>query len=381
MLFKEIYGQSDIKNSFIKAVKDNRLAHAILLHGPQGTGKLALAIALIQYLNCTNRREDDSCGECPSCKKFAKLTHPDLHFAFPITRSDDSTTCDKYLPQWRERVNRSPYFNIEQWESLISKDNKRAIIYTNESNEILKKLSAKAYESEYKAMIIWLPEKMQENCANKLLKVIEEPPEKTVFILVSEEPEKVLTTVTSRTQRFFVPPLTDSVIADALQHPSQDTPQGVAQLSEDELADLAHVANGSIIKANEFLTASEETSRHFNSFVNIMRLSYSRDVRGMKKWCEEMAKSNRKTQLSFLAYMQRMIRENFIYNLKRKELNYETKPEQEFSVRFAPFISEKNICGFLTELESAERHIEQNVYSEAVFFDLALKMTRHIKLR
>ncbi|MCQ2209022.1 MAG: DNA polymerase III subunit delta' [Paludibacteraceae bacterium] len=373
MLFKEIYGQEAIKQTFTKAVSDNRLAHAILLYGPQGTGKLALAIALAQYVNCPNRKDGEACGTCPSCIQFQKLVHPDLHFVFPITRSSDSTTCDTFLPEWRQRIFESPYFNLEQWERLINQDNKQSTIYTNESNEILKKLSAKAYESEYKVMIIWLPEKMQEDCANKLLKIIEEPPSKTLFILVSEEPEKLLQTITSRTQRFFIPPLTEEEIANALN--------GKFTLSSEELANVSHIANGNLIKAINIIESSTEENEYFNLFISLMRLCYQRKAKEMKEWSEEIAKIGRKRQITFLEYAQRMVRENFIYNLHEQKLNYLTQQEAAFSMRFAPFINEKNIAGFLSELESAAQHIEQNVQAKIVFFDLSLKITMLIKMK
>ncbi len=373
MLFKEIYGQEAIKHTFIKAVSDNRLAHAILLHGPQGTGKLALAIALAQYVNCPNKKEGEACGTCPSCIQFSKLVHPDLHFVYPITRSSESTTCDNFLPDWRTRVTEFPYFNLEQWEKLINQDNKQSTIYTNESNEIIKKLGSKAYESEYKVMIIWLPEKMQEDCANKLLKIIEEPPSKTLFILVSEEPEKLLQTITSRTQRFFVPPLTEENIATALKERFN--------ISSEELANISHTANGNLIKAIDILNSSQDDNEYFELFVTIMRHCYQRKAKDMKEWSEYIAKIGRKRQITFLQYAQKMVRENFIYNLRQRDLNYLTIGEENFSTKFSPFINEKNIAGFLSELEIAERHIEQNVQAKIVFFDLALKITMLIKMK
>lgn len=372
MLFSEIYGQEAIKQTFIKAVANNRLAHAMLLHGPQGTGKLALAIALAQYVNCPNRTETDACGQCPSCLQIQKLIHPDLHFVFPITREKDSTTCDTFLPQWRSRIIQSPYFNLEQWEKEINQDNKQSTIYTNESDEVVKKLSKKAFESEFKVMILWLPEKMQEDCANKLLKIIEEPPQKTLFILVSEEPEKVLQTITSRTQRFFIPPLAEQEIAQALSKQYTLTPE--------QLANVSHVANGNLIKAIDTINASTESEEYFELFVRIMRSCYQRKAKDMKEWAVEMTKLGRKRQITFLQYAQRMARENFIRNMKNPQMNYLNSKEEAFSVRFSPFINEKNIAGFLTEFGEAERHIEQNVLAEIVFFDLALKMTMLIKM-
>ncbi len=366
MQFKDVYGQERLKASFIKSVSDNRLPHALLLQGPQGTGKLALALALAQYVNCPNRDEHDSCGVCPSCQQMQKLIHPDLHFAFPISRMKDTVTCDNFLPEWRERVLKSPYFTLTDWERVMSKDNKQSQIYANESDKIIQKLASKSYESEYKVMIIWLPERMMNDvCANKLLKIIEEPPQKTLFILVSDEAEKLLPTITSRTQRFFVPPLTEADIARALGEDHS--------LAPEELAHLAHISNGSLTKARELFDHSEDENENFNWFVLVMRLCFARKVKEMQRWAEEVHIAGRKQQLNFLKYMQKTIRENFIYNLQEKQLNYQSNEEANFSVKFSPFINERNIEGFLREVSLAERHIEQNAQAKIVFFDLALK--------
>lgn len=367
MRFKEVYGQLRLKESLIKAVNGNRLPHALLFHGPQGCGKLAMALALAQYVNCPHRTEVDSCGECPSCIQMQKLVHPDLHFAFPITRSKESITCDNYLAQWRERVLQSPYFDLGQWEQCISQDKKQSMIYANESDEIIKKLSVKSYQSEYKIMVIWLPERMMNDvCANKLLKIIEEPPSKTLFILVSDEAEKLLPTITSRTQRFFVPPLLESDLSDALSKES-----GIAP---DELAYLSHVSNGSLTKAMELHHAYESENENHNLFVQVMRYCYARKVKELKMWAETIGMAGKKEQLSFLRYAQKTVRENFIFNLQVSQLNYQSREEAAFSQKFAPFINERNISGFLSELELSERHVEQNVQAKIVFFDLALKI-------
>lgn len=367
MRFGDVYGQSKLKESLIKAVNGNRLPHALLFHGPQGTGKLALALALAQYVNCPNRTEEDSCGTCPSCIQMQKLVHPDLHFAFPISRTKDSVTCDNFLTQWRERVLLSPYFDLGQWEQFVSQDKKQSVIYANESDEIIKKLSVKSYQSEYKIMVIWLPERMMNDvCANKLLKIIEEPPHKTLFVLVSDEADKLLPTITSRTQRFFVPPLTESDLSVALGK--------VSDISEEELAYLSHVSNGSLTKAMELHQEYAAENENHKRFVEVMRFCYARKVKELKMWAEAIGTAGKKEQLSFLRYVQKTVRENFIFNLQVSQLNYQSREEAAFSQKFAPFINERNIAGFLSEVELAERHVEQNVQAKIVFFDLALKI-------
>lgn len=371
MQFKDIYGQEPVKQTLRKSVDEGRVPHAVMLSGAPGTGKLALAIAYAQYLNCENRQGGDACGVCPSCVKFNKLIHPDLHFVFPITRSNPSVVCDNYLSEWREMVNLSPYFTLDQWLQKISSDNKQGMIYENESDVILHKLGQKSFEADYKTMIIWLPEKMNVVCANKILKVLEEPMGKTLFVLVSESQEQLLATIVSRVQRIFVPPLAYEDMVAALK--------ARYEMSAAEYAEVAHIANGSLIAAEDIIKTSDEKREYFDLFAEAMRASYSRNAKRMKDWSEAMNRLGRKRQLSFLAYAQRMIRENFIYNIKNKDLNYMTKFEEDFSVRFSPFVKESNVFGLLSELECAERHIEQNVQAKLVFFDLALKMIMLLK--
>ena len=295
--------------------------------------------------------------------KFSKLVHPDVHFVFPVVKSGRS---DDYIVEWRRMVLNNPYFNLNHWLNEINAENAQAVIYTKESDEIMKKLSLKSSEGGFKITIIWLPEKMQLACSNKLLKLLEEPPEKTVFLLVSEAPDLILPTILSRTQRFNIRKIDEASIAQVLQQK-----YGVQQATS---VTIAHLANGSFIKALETIHLNEESQLFFELFVNLMRLSYQRKIREMKLWSEQVATLGRERQKNFLSYCQRMIRENFIYNLHQKELVYMTPDEQNFSTRFAPFVNERNVIGIMNELSEAQQHIEQNVNAKMVFFDFSLKM-------
>lgn len=366
MFFKDVVGQEAAKERLRKEVREGRIPHAQLFCGPPGVGKLPLAMAYARYICCPNRTETDACGICPSCVKWNKLVHPDVHFAFPIVKKGKKEVCDDYITDWRHLVLNNPYFNLNHWLNEMDAENGQAIIYAKESDEIVRKLSLKSSEGGYKVTIVWLPEKMHVVCANKLLKLLEEPPEKTIFLLISETPDMILPTILSRTQRFNIRKIEEADIANVLQQKYGVRPN--------DSFTLAHLANGDFVKALETIHLNEENELFFELFVSLMRLSYQRKIREMKQWSEQLAGMGRERQKNFLAYAQRMIRENFIYNLHRKEMNYMTLPEQNFAVRFAPFINERNVMGMMNELSEAQIHIEQNVNARMVFFDFSLKM-------
>ena len=366
--FQNVIGQTDAKQKLLHEVHKGRIAHAQLFCGPSGVGKMALALAYARYLCCPNHTPTDACGTCPSCVKWNKLVHPDVHFVFPIVKNAKAKKeiCDDYLANWRQLLLESPYFALEHWLDKMGTENGQAIIYAKESDEITRKLSLKSSEGGYKITIVWLPEKMHEACANKLLKLLEEPPQQTLFLLVSETPEMILPTIQSRTQRFNIPRISDEEIASALQRK-----YGIqAQDSET----IAHMANGSFLKALATIHLNEENSQYFDLFVSLMRLSYQRKIREMKQWSEQVASLSRERQKDFLNYCQHMIRESFIANFHCKEMNYMTRPEQNFTARFAPFVNERNVMGIMHELSEAQIHIEQNVNPRMVFFDFSLKM-------
>jgi len=384
MLFSEVIGQQEIKDRFVCSVKDQRIPHAQLLRGPEGIGKLALAIAYAQFICCENKKENDSCGICPSCVKYKKLAHPDLHFVFPIIKPTGklSTVCDDFIGEFRETILRNPYFSVNDWYAVISGDAKQGMIYSNESQEIIHKLSLKTYESEYKIMIIWLPEKMNVECANKLLKILEEPPEKTVFLLVSNAPDEILTTILSRTQHVAIPKLTDSDLVKALLK-NRDI-----EITQHDALNLARIANGSYLSAMSILSEDDENKVNFERFVLIMRLAWQvgnrkdhASLKTLRKWADDMAAPaiGRERQKKFLVYAQHMTRENFILNLKQTDLNYFVSYESDFSQKFSPFINERNVEDIMKEFELAERHIERNVNAKMVFFDLVLKIIMLLK--
>jgi DNA polymerase-3 subunit delta' len=368
MFFRDIIGQKETKHRLIQSVKDGYIPHARMINGPEGVGKIALALAYARYLNCTQRGENDACGVCPSCIKYNKLSHPDLHFVYPIVKNDKKKKeiCDDYLKEWREFVLQNPYFNLNLWLNFIGSENSQGMIYARESDEIIRKLNLKAYESEYKIMLVWLPEKMHEACANKLLKMIEEPPANTVFLLVSENPDRVIETIQSRTQSLPVQPIDDESMTRALQLSSGNN-------------ELVHLANGNYLKAFELIESSEVIRQQLELFKSIMRNCWKKDVKNMRTEAENFAGLGREKQKSFLSYAGNLMRENFFYRLNVPEINYLNQEEASFSKNFSPYVNENNIIDLINELALAERHIESNVNPRMIFFDLSMKIAILIK--
>ncbi len=376
--FGDIIGQEKVTELLRRSVDENRLAHALLLTGPRGNGKLAIAVALARYLLCGNKHGGEACGLCPTCIKVDKLIHSDLHFVFPVKKkkssgSDSAPISDDYIAEWRELLIKNPYFSYDAWLQKLDVENQQPMIYERESAEILHKLSMHAREGGWKVVIIWLPEKMKEAGSNKLLKIIEEPPADTLFILVSEEPDLIIPTILSRTQRVDVP----RIVQEDMQHAL------IARygLTPEDAARIAQQCGGSVEKAEELLSLDEEKTLYLELFAQMMRAAYARNIQEMKGWSERVAAMGRERQKRLLEYCQRMIRENFIMNFKRDEMVFLSADERNFSVRFSPFVNERNIFGIMEELSEAQRHIEQNVNAKMVFFDTALRMIVWIKNR
>ena len=368
--FKDVIGQEAIKQKLMEDVAEGRIAHAILLAGPEGSGKLPLAIAYAHYLTCKHR-SNDACGNCPSCKQWESLQQPDIHFVYPIckkkgTPAGKTPECSEYIGNWRNLLKGGSYVSFSDWQQELNSENAQLTIYEREAAVLLRKASLRAAPGCYKICLIWMPERMNEVCANKILKLLEEPPLQTVFILVSEHPERLLATITSRTQRIDVPRLKDSEIAAALREK-----YGIGEADSNR---IAHLSNGNMLKAMEQLSTNKETDEFLQLFMRLMRSSYARKIRDMKTWSEEVAAMGRERQKHFLEYCQHMLRENFIYNFHRAEMNYMTTEEEQFSARFSPFVNERNVMGIMEEMAKAQTHVEGNVNAKIIFFDFALKM-------
>jgi len=374
MKFSDIPGQKDIIGKLINSVRLERVSHAQLFAGPEGCGSLALALAYAQYVSCENRSQSDSCGICKSCIKYEKMIHPDFHFVFPVIKSKKTNepVSDNYIDQWREFVSRGPYFSLNKWLDSIEVGNAQGLIFASEASEILKKLSLKAFESDFKIMIIWLPEKMHLSTANKLLKLIEEPPEKTLFLLVSEEPDKVVQTILSRCQLVKIPSFKTDEIASYLVERYR--------IHKAKADDISRPANGNIIRAIELCENEESSLLNLERFKSLMRFAWKRDIISIITWSEELATIGREPQKSFISFSLRILRENLMLTLDqmRNNLIFMTGEEAEFSSKFHPFINHGNINSFADELNNAYQHIEANGNAKIVFLDLSLKLTRLI---
>ncbi len=373
MFFKDVIGQEKIKERLIRSVKEKRISHALMFTGPDGTGKLALALAFAQYVSCTSRGESDSCGECPSCRKYLKLMHPDLHFVFPVfrTKEFDKPVSDDFLPKWREMVLNSPYFTLSRWLDFLGNENAQGLIYEAESGAIIRKLNLKSFESEYKIMVIWLPETMHLACSNKLLKLIEEPPNKTLFLMVTENEEGIIQTIRSRMQTVKVPYIDNDSMLEALSE------NGGYEAGEIE--DIVRISNGNYITAQDYLNQDGTSDYFLSKFQEMMRFAYMRQVFELTKWADEMSALGRDRQKAFFVFALRMIREYFMMNFNRDSLVYLREYEAEWGERFAPFINERNVIPFTEEFENGYEHISQNGNPKIIFLDTALRAVRLIK--
>lgn len=378
MLFKDVIGQDELARLLRETARKGLVPHARLFCGEEGTGAFQLAFAYSRYLNCTGRSEFDSCEKCPSCLKYNELAHPDLHFVFPMvsrTKAPKKEVCDDYLPEWRSflknQVTNRTYFNIDTWLAHIGADDKQAIIYSAESDRILRKMILRVYEAKYRILFVWSPDRMHEACANKLLKIIEEPPPNTAILMVSNRPERIIGTIVSRSQTVQVRPIPSDVIAGVLKDRWG--------LQADDARQIAHLSGGNYVKAVEFLSVENDDTFFLEQFKAIMRNGWTRNVVAMKSFSEEMASLGREKQKSFLAFCQRQIRENFLHCLQEPVLNYMSSEEADFAGKFSPFVNERNVMDMMDELSLAERHVAQNVNSKMVFFDLSMRLTVLVK--
>ena len=375
MLFKDITGNELVKKQLIDAVANNRISHAQLFSGKSGNAKLALAFAYAQYLNCENKSETDSCNSCSSCLKYKNLSHPDLHLIFPVLKVNGikNPTSDSFVNQWRELVLENKFIDINDWIDTFGIENKtgqQGSIYIDEATSIQRKLSLKNYEAEYRVVLIWLPEKMNLTVSNKLLKLLEEPPKGTVFILVSEDANSLLPTIISRLQTLNV---SDFTIEDVVDYFDGVTLEKAKQLK--------NITDSDFGKMKKILDDTEGLLDLFDEFSSWMRLAYRMDVSALSKWVDKIASMGRKHQKLFLSYAIKMIRECLILNFGSSNLLKTNEKEYAFISKFSPFIHEGNSVNIIEELEKSIKAINRNANAKILFFELSLQMVKFLKVK
>jgi len=373
MQFSEIPGNASEKKSLLFEAKENRVSHAQLFLGQEGTAKLPLALAFSAYLLCDNPGATDSCGICDNCEKVKRLVHPDLHFVFPvvISKEEKVASSDDRLKQWNEFVLKNPYFDINTWQQHLDELGKNAVIGVEESRHILQKLSLKSYSGKYKIMIIWLPEKMNTQAANKLLKMLEEPPDDTLFLLLSDSIETILPTIISRTQIIKINLFETDDIAYYLEN----------KFAADKTVaySIAGLAQGNMVEAIQMISGDENQHIYFDFFVRMMRTAYAANAFELMTVAEDLAGLEKEQQKNFLKYGLHLFRESIILNYMKGELVVLRNEERAFLEKFAKFINNQNITELNEEFNTAHYHLERNANAKILFTDLMIKLTKLIK--
>jgi DNA polymerase-3 subunit delta' len=368
MLFKDVIGQDELKQHLIKEARGEKIAQTQLFSGKMGFGNLPLAMAFIQFLFCENRSESDSCGQCSSCKKISELQHPDVHFFFPVVQSI-SKTSGKLMAEWREQIKEQPYFDLYTWTKRIDDRERNPIISTEESQEIIRKTALKSYEGGYKVYVIWMAEEMNTVCANKLLKILEEPPEKSLFLLLCESTDYMLPTILSRTQIVQIPRIQEQVLAN--------------YLVEKTMIDYATAQSISSFSEGDYLNSLQQMQEQENTdflelFKSLMRSGYKKDVIAMLDWADETSQQTKEKQKLFLLYALHLVRQSLMINYTSGNLVQLSTEEAEFLKNFAKFIHGKNVQAFMKSLNDMYYHLERNANSKIVFTQLTFQVMRYI---
>ena len=383
MQFKDVVGQQALKESLVRMADNKRISHAQLFTGKEGTGALPLAMAFAQYINCANPRDGDSCGICASCTQMNQLAHPDVHFVFPVNKSKsaesvagadgDKPVSDHFITKWREQVLQTDppgYFNEQTWYRTIDIDNKQGNISRYEADRIIHKLSFKSFVSKYKILIAWLPERMNDQAANALLKILEEPWENTVFLLVSESPGRLLRTILSRTQEVGVPAVATEDLSTWLQTHKH--------LPAANAGELARIAFGNLLEALRLLDDEGDNDEHFNLFVQLMRLSYEDKHMALLEWAETAAALNRESQKTLLENTVRLLRDAYMLSMGIDGVAYLYGKELDFCKKFAPFVNNRNIEALVAETQRTAYDIARNGNPKIVFTHYALAVSKLI---
>jgi DNA polymerase-3 subunit delta' len=369
MLFQQVTGQEELKRMLIQEVNEEKVSHAQLFLGKNGYGSLAITLAFVQYLFCENKQSQDSCGTCPSCIKVKNLQHPDLHFTFPTVLADNKTS-EPLLGAWRQQIAETPYFDLNHWLEKIDPKGRKPSIGVDHSQEILRKLSLKAFEGKYKVMIIWMAEEMNIQCSNKLLKILEEPPQNTIFLLVSESVDRMLPTILSRTQILKIP----RIDSDSMSLYLRET----LNVSPVNLQSVLVRAEGDRIEAKGLALSQEETINTRDIFIQMMRVCYKKNVIDMMDWAEQVSAEGKESQKQFLEYSLHMFRQSLLKNYTQDTLTRVSPEENSFLENFAKYITGNNVFDFMNSFNDAHYHLERNANSKILFTNLCFNVMRYI---
>lgn len=372
MRFADIPGHEEAKARLVEMADRDRIPNALLIEGPEGAGKFALARAFAQYVHCDNRSNGDSCGVCPSCRKHEAFNSLETIYSFPVVKRKGGreTISDDWFDEFKSFVNENPFMNFDGWLESLDNINAQPHMFVEESRELIRKLAYKSRTDKYKLVLMWLPERLNEDAANRLLKIVEEPFADTRFIMVSNNSRLILPTIFSRTQRISVPAFDDDAIVSILQA------RGIDDATASE---AARIAEGSVNRAIRMAGLDEERRRFLGLFADLMRKAYARQVADLRNWTKEVAELGREGEMRFIDYCSRLVRESFLMHLQVDGLLSMTRDERTFVTRFFPFINEKNVIEMVGEFDRTKRDIAANGNPRIVLFDTALKIIMLIR--
>ncbi len=369
MQFSAVIGQRALQERLIREINSEKISHAKLFAGKNGHGSLAIALAYCKYLLCDNKQEIDSCGSCHSCNQMADFVHPDVHFVFPVVLANHPLS-SAYFSEWRKQLKTNPYFDLLKWTNTIDTKERKPVIGTEESIDIHKKLSLMSYQGNYKVMIIWCADEMNATCSNKLLKILEEPPPKTLIILVTEQPQKLLPTIQSRTQVIIIPRIAQE---DLSMHLVKEN-----SIEERSAQTIAGFSDGNFIRALELIQDDESNIAYRDQFMSLMRCTFKKDVIAMLDWAEDIAAVSKERQKLFILYSLHMLRQSLVKNYIGMDTLQVSTEEAAFIDKFSPYISGNNISEFLSCFDEAYYRIERNAFAKLLFTQLCFQSMRYI---
>lgn len=374
MQFKQIVGHNNEKELLKSFVQKGQIPHATLLYGPPGIGKMSLARAFVQYICCSSPQDGDSCGKCPNCIQTSKLNNPDIHYVFPVIKKGaaGNPVSEDFIDPWRKFITEYPFMPVEKWQELIEAGSSQPLIYVYESDKIIATSSLSAYAGKYKIFLIWLPEKMNKEAANKLLKVIEEPFEDTLFVLVSNDPASILPTVRSRLRGVEVMPMTDDEIQRQINFNGME---------RQDVEAVTKISKRNMNRVMELISDGGEIAEFASLFIDTMRNCYTRNLQALRNLSEKAASFGREKEIRLLAYFNRMIRESFLSNLKNPALLAMTHAEKEFTGKFGPFIHAGNVELMMKSIDKASLDISRNANQKIVWFDLMILLKDYLRIK